>query len=505
MASMITDAVQHEVLETSRSDEQAILIDKAAHSVKWAILYNLLPRFITPVSTLILGALLTPNDFGLVAISTFVVALARIVIDPGLGKALIQQELEDVNEAASLTLEVNLLTSLLLYVGLWLSAPSIAHAYNNTEITSVIRVAALALPLTALTTTPKSLLRRKMEFSRLFWIYSSFLILSAVASVILAAYGAGAWAIIWGQLLGLILSVILSWRLVRWRPQIVVRWSVLRPMLGFSVWVMIWGFQEWMFSYADNAIAGLFLGVQALGIYSLGFNMATLLPAFLIAGLSDVAYSAFCRMQDNPTEVGTSLLQVQKLSSAVLFPVAFGMAAVAPVFVNLLYGEKWPGLGMVISLLVIMPGLSALWSLNAMAYQAIGKPDVSAKISGISLLGLLPLLWISAPYGLSTFTWVRFGAAWLLPIGNLLIAARVLGISIRRQASALTYTLLLSVIMCAVVSMMAFFLHPFTGLAGWLKFVSLIVGGGMIYLILLRIVDAELWGQMITSIRRMIS
>ena len=316
----------------------------------------------------------------------------------------------------------------------------------------MIRVAALALPLMALAAIPKALLRRSMEFRSLFWVNSSFLIVQAVASVVLVIAGIGYWGLILGQLIGMLVSVGLVWGMVRWRPVFVFHRQLLRSMLGFSVWVMVSGFQNWLFLYADNAIAGIFLGVRGLGIYSLGFSIAILVPGFLEAALSDVAYPMFCKLQDAPHEVGRNLVKLQALTSAVLFPVAWGIAAIAPSAVDLLYGAKWQGLGSVIAILVIMPGLSCIWALNENAYQAVGRPDIWPKLAGISLLALMPLLCIAAPYGLVIFTLARFGGACILPLGNILLGTRVLDVGIKEQLQGFVSPLTFSVMMYLAVS-----------------------------------------------------
>ena len=485
-------------------DNQAGLVNLAAQSVKWSFLYNIVPRLVTPFSTMILAALLTPVDFGLVAIATFVIALARTVVDLGLGKTVIQRQTH-VNEAASISLWVSLLVSAGLYLTLWISAPWIAAAYNNDNVVNVIRVAALALPLTALATTPKALLRRNMEFRSLFWVNSSFLIIQAVASVALAVAGIGYWALILGQLVGMAISVGLAWGLSRWRPMLVIDWAVFRSMLGFSIWVIGSGFQNWLFLYADNAIAGLFLGVQGLGIYSLGFNIATLIPGFLVASLGDVAYPTFCKLQGNPQQVGESLVKLQVLTGAILFPVALGLSAIAPPAVELLYGQKWLGLGTVIGILVIMPGLSNIWALNENAYQAVGRPDIWTKLAGLSLLALIPLLWVAAPYGLLVFTLVRFGGAWLLPLGNVLFGTRVLRIGSKEQLRGFISPLAFSMIMFAVVFLLMKQLSPFEGMSGWVELLSIVTAGATIYLLLIWRGNRDLWHRLFLSLRQIVS
>jgi O-antigen/teichoic acid export membrane protein len=483
---------------------KAMLVDEAARSVKWSLLYNMVPRLITPFSTMILAALLTPEDFGLVAISTFVIALARIVVDLGLGKTVIQRQTH-VEEAASLGLWVSLLISGVLYLGLWLAGPWLATAYSDANVAGVIRVSALALPLTAIATIPKALLMRNMQFRRLFWVNGSFLIIQSVASLILAIIGLGYWALILGQLFGLAISSLLAWVLARWRPIFMFRRDLLRSMLSFSVWVMVSAFQNWLFLYSDNAIAGLFLGVRGLGIYSLGFNIGILVPGFLGAAIADVAYPAFCKLQEVPREVGQSLTKLQALASVVLFPIALGISAVAPPAVALLYGDKWQGLGTVIALLVIMPGLSCIWALNENAYQAVGRPDIWPKLAGFTLLALLPLLWIAAPYGLLIFTIARFVAAWILPLGNVLFGARALDLRTREQLQGFVQPLVFAGIMYLVVSLMLRQLSPFVGLIGWVKLLSVVVTGALVYVLLLQLGDRRLWNQIRFSVRQILS
>lgn len=487
-----------------QQEQQLDPINQATRSVKWTLSYNLAPRLITPFSTIILAAILTPSDFGLVAISTFIIAFARILTIMGLSKAVIQRR-TGVDEAASISLWVSLLIATGLYFLLWLAAPWISSAYGNVYVVGVIRVSSLSLPLFAAASIPKAILIREMEFRNLFWVNSSFLVLQAIASVILALAGMGYWALILGQLFGLLVHTGLAWKMVTWRPTMVMKLSTLVSLLTFSLWVMLSSLQNWMFLYADNAIAGLFLGVQGLGIYSLGFTIATLIPSFLMQSVSDVAYPIFCKIQEDPPKVGENLLKLQRLTGALLFPIAFGFSAIAAPAVDLLYGQKWQGLGMVLALLTIMPGLSYIWSINENAYQAIGRPDLWTKLAGASLIGLIPLLWFAAPYGLLVFTLFRFAGALFLPLGNIFFGAKRLGISIKEQLQSLVSPLLFSLIMFSLVFIMVNQIGPLNGVLGWIKLLTTIATGAGIYLLLIWLAKRELWNELILFLHQIIS
>ncbi|HSL42300.1 MAG TPA: lipopolysaccharide biosynthesis protein [Anaerolineales bacterium] len=485
----------------SKSGQQEELINQAARSFKWSILYNAAPRLITPFSTMILAALLTPADFGLVALSTSVMALAAILVDLGLGKAVVQNRTK-VEEFASISMWLSLIMSFGIYLIIWIATPLISELYHNVQVINIIRVSAISLPLSALTTVPKGLLRREMKFNRLFWVNSSFLITQAIASVIFAWLGAGAWAIIWGQLLGILVSSVFVWAAIKWRPSFVWNWPIVKEQLRFSLWIMLSSLQNWLLLYADNIIAGIFLGIYSLGVYSLGLHIAILFPVFVVAALNDVAYPAFCKLQGNARAVGKSLIGLQRLTGALLFPIAFGISSIASPVIELLYGNKWEGLGTVISLLVIMPGLSSIWTLNESSYLSVGKPAIYTKLSAMSIILLLPLLWTAAPYGLITFTVARFTGALLLPLGNVVFGARSLELKISDQIKPLFLPFLAGCLMFVVVCLATAQLQPFSGLLGWTKLLLLIALGTIVYATIIRLVSKDLWEDLFTGVKR---
>jgi len=139
--------------------ERDQVVDQAFHSVKWAALTNFLPRLITPFSTIVLAALLTPEDFGIVAVATVIITLAQLIVGLGMGQAVIQRRTQ-VAEAASIGFLFCLLVALALFAFLWLLSPSIAMAYQNADLVAVIRVSSLSLILNAFYSIPNALLQR---------------------------------------------------------------------------------------------------------------------------------------------------------------------------------------------------------------------------------------------------------------------------------------------------------------------------------------------------------
>lgn len=485
--------------------DQSQVVDKAYKSVKWVILSSILPRLITPISTLVLAALLIPRDFGVVAAATVVIALAQILMNMGIGLAIIQRR-EEVSEAATLALGLNVFVALGLYAILWVISPEIARAYHTPELATVLRVVSLSLILSSLLATPMALLQKEMAFRRLFWIGATPLVVGACVSVGVAAFGGGYWALVAGNLAGLGINLGLAWKACRWRPRAPINLRLLPELFRFSLWITISSLLSWLFLYADNALAGYFFGASVLGAYALGFNLANLMPALILAPLSSVAYPAFCALQnEGPREIGLKLVKVFSEASAVVIPVCLGASALAVSAVRLLYGDRWPGLGMTIQWMAIMPGISNLWSLYADAFRSVGRPDVWAKLAFVSVAFLFALIFLAGRSNFPAFVVARSAGAWLYPVLSVLVARRILKITIREQLRALGASVFLSLLMYAVV--LAFLrIYPVgMGLAGWGGLAAALVLGVFVYGIFMRVLKPGLYNQLSSSVRRALS
>jgi O-antigen/teichoic acid export membrane protein len=482
--------------------ERTEVVDQAYRSVKWSALASVLPRFITPVSTMILAGLLTPSDFGIVAVAMLVVALAQVVVGLGLGTAVVQRQTA-VEEAASIAFGLSVAMAVLLYGALWWLSPVIANFYQIPALVNVIRVAGLTLFLSALVSIPTALLQRRLDFRLLFWIGAVPQIVTAIVSVAFALMGGGYWALVIGQLVGLAINVLLVWRASAWRPRCVFDGALVRSLLVFGLWIMASSFQSWLFLYGDNAIAGYFFGAQGLGVYALGFNIASLFPGMIVAPLAAIAYPAFSALQKDPYAVGRDLLKLQRLVAAILFPACFGLAALATPAVTLLYGDKWSGLGWTLGFLAIMPGAGSLWSLNADAYRAVGRPDVWTKLAVVATLILFPLLFLSGRFDYKLFVGARFAGALVLPLLNLWAATHILRVSVAEQWLSWRGPALCAIAMFAAVTALGYYMASLTGVLGWTELLLMTGVGVAIYAGGLRLIDRSLFSELVYTLGRL--
>jgi len=379
---------------------------QAMRSAKWALLNSFVPRVLALVLTTVLARLLTPDDFGLVAIATLVVSLMSMIQQSGLGQALVQRQVQ-VDEAASVALWLNVTLSVVLYAVLWLLTPLVSDLYEEPRLTPVLRVLGVQLVFSALGIVHTFLMARHFRFKKLFLIQTASTTAPFLVAVPFALSGLGYWALIFGALTGNLATVFLTWWFEAWRPRFIFDAAIARQMSSFGVFVFLESFLAWMLIYFDNAVVGKILGTKALGIYALAFSLAVAVISIPISAITGLTLSMFSRMQNDSDALKHSYLAGTRLVATYAIPAGVGLALIAEPGARLLFGENWDGLGTTLSVLALYSGFGHLWVLNSDAFKAIGRPDIMPKVYAPVLAVMIPAYVISAHYGLLTFTIVR--------------------------------------------------------------------------------------------------
>ena len=252
------------------------IIQKAAGSVKWSGLMEVVSRTASPLIYLILARLLTPADFGVVAVAMIVLNFSQMFWDAGLGKALVQIE-EAPENAANVVFWVNAVMGLAIYAILFLAAPGIAVFFHSPASIPVLQVLGLQVVISSLSAVQTSLFTRTFDFRRLFWIKLATAFLPGFCSIPLAFWGYGVWALVAGYLASSLLNLGLLWWTSPWRPRWHFDWPLACRLFRFGIWVMGESFLGWFFLWGDNLLVGRFLGVNALGVYSVAWNICTMI------------------------------------------------------------------------------------------------------------------------------------------------------------------------------------------------------------------------------------
>lgn len=381
------------------------------HALKWSFLSELAAKTIPPVVYVVLARLLTPQDFGVMTAALMIVAFSNIFWEAGMSKALIQRQ-ADVEEAADAAFWINIALGILISALLCvLSEPVARTFFHDARVTAVIRVMTLAIFFSAVSAVHTALLQKGMGFKALFWVRFATIALPGFASIPLAWWGMGYWALVAGTLLGQAAKVVVLWRMSDWRP----RWSfnvrVAKELGRFGLWVGGSGLLTWFYGWADSLIVGMYLGEHELGLYRTGNLFAAMIFAFLFAPVSPVLYSHLSRTRQDAGTLRVTAQRILKVLTLVAVPIALIVFSLADPLGAALFGEKWQGIGLVIGVMALMHGFSWVVGMNGEVYRAMGKPSYETIVTAAVLVFYLAAYLISIRYGFASFVWTRLGLA----------------------------------------------------------------------------------------------
>ncbi len=379
------------------------------NSIKWSAFSEFASKTLPPVFYIISARLLTPEDFGVVATSSMVVAFASIIWEAGLSKALIQNpEYDKINKIANVVFYSNFVISLILYVILFFSSNFLAHFFNDTRLSDVLKVSGISFIIGSLMSVHTALLQKDFKFKELF--YSRFIgaMVPGIISVILAYLGLKYWALVWGTIISMIMQAIILWKINHWRPSRDYDWDIARKIFKFSRWVLLSGLLSWFYIWGDLFVLSLYFNAHKLGLYRTGNYFVSTILGFITAPFLPVMYSYFSKIQQDRENIKNKLLLSSKILSFFVLPIGTFLYIGSEIVSDLIFGKKWQGIEYVIGILALQQSISWTIGLNTEAYKAVGRPDIETKILLYSLPIFLIVYIFSAHISFEVFLICRF-------------------------------------------------------------------------------------------------
>jgi teichuronic acid exporter len=380
---------------------------KVLHGLFWTGGTRLIGQCVTWLITLIVIRLLTPDDYGLLALASVFVTLFLVLSDAGLGAALVQAPNLEDSKLRAIFAAVLLLNSafILLLLG---AAPAIASYFSDSRLASVIQALSALLLLDIFAVIPTAILTRRLDFRRQSLIGMGAVLCGSVCTLVLALSGYGVWSLIVGTLVNSAFNTVALNCIApffKW-PDFSFRGT--RRLFVFGGQVtgarVLWQF----YSQADVLIAGKMLGHELLGLYSVAMHLASLPVNKLAPVLNQVAFPAFARTQHD-SMLSHHILKSLRLLCFFAVPVLWGISSIAPEIVNVILGPKWQPALVPLQLLPLIMPLSLMSVFLNAAFQGIGQGGVVFRNVLTASVILPPAFLIGANWGL-----LGLSLAWLV-------------------------------------------------------------------------------------------
>jgi len=429
-------------------------------ALKWSFLGEIASKAVTPVVFVVLARLLTPEDFGVVAAATMVISFSQIFWEAGMGNAIIQYRGERT-VAANAAFWINNALGLLVAGALVASSGLVAdRVFHDPRVAPVLQVMALQVLLSASVSIHIALLQKDLNFRHLFWVRLATVAIPGLASIPLAWYGMGYWALVAGTLAGQVFQVALLWKTSSWRPRFTFYRFIARKLVSFGGWVAVTALLSWFYLWADSLIVGIYLGSHELGLYRTGNAFVMMIYGLIFGPLMPVLYSHLSAVSHDRARIREIMTNVIRMLTFLSLPLAVIIAANANLIGDLVFGPKWTGISLVIAVMALTHGVSWVVSANGEAYRAIGMPSTETKAMGLSLGIYLIGYLVSIQHGFEAFVWTRLGLVFVGAFIQLKFIKYLIGIDIKK---VIGYSFVIA-FMCSVPILIAMLMMQGRGL-----------------------------------------
>ncbi len=374
-------------------------INKVVSGFAWEGSTKLIIQSLTWVTTILVARVLSPEDYGIVAISGVFTGLLFLVTDMGFMSSLINMK-EVEKEDYDSVFWLNLLLSLVLFTLLFYMAPIIARTYGSDILADVIRVSALVLPLRSLKIVPLAIAMRRMDFKYRALVEMMGQFVTAVSSIYMAYNSYGVWTLVYSILIGQSVVALAYLPLMKGIPAPFISILRIKNIIPFGMYLTGSDILGFITRRSDVMIMGLFLPEKVVGYYSMGFHLATMPLDKIGAMFNRVAFPSISRVKEQQPVARNIFVNMHKYLLVIAYPLLVGMAILAEELVVLLLTEKWLPAAPVIRALCILNLLRISGMIMPFVISGLGYAKKMFKFTVLSSI-LLPLAFIiGVQYGL---------------------------------------------------------------------------------------------------------
>lgn len=376
------------------------------YNLKHKIIYSLIWKFaeragvqiVSLVLSIVLARLLSPGDYGLVAILLVFITIADVFVNAGFSGALIQNN--DVNDDDfSSVLCLSIMFSIIIYSIIFILSPYIANLYNMPDLCNALRVLAVRIPIAAINSVQQAYLSKKLQFKKFFYATVSGTISSAIIGIVLAYIGFSFWALIWQYLVNAIVNTLVLWKIIDWKPKLKVSVMRMQVLFNFGWKLLVSNLLNSIYNSLSSLFIGRFYSPDNLGYFTTGQKFPLLIVSNVNDSISSVLFPALASEQESRAKLKAITRRAMKISSYIMWPILLGLAACADSIISLIFTDKWLPAVPYLRIACITYGLWPLHTANIQVINAVGRSDIFLKMEVVKkILGVITLL-ISVQYG----------------------------------------------------------------------------------------------------------
>lgn len=452
------------------------LKQRAVKGVAWTAIDQATYIGLNFVIGVILARMLSPEEFGLLAMIAVFNAIAQAFLDSGFGAALIRKpEIQESDRSTAFYF--NIIAGVVLFGVLFLAAPLIAQFYKQPILTGLVRWEGFLLVIAGFNIVQQAQLTRDLRFKAKAIIRASSTLLSGLAGIAAAFKGAGVWSLVIMHIAFNAVSLVMLWVFSPWRPRSGWSRDSFRYLWGFGSKMLASSVIDRIYGQIYPMVIGKFFSAASLGQYSRASQYAQLPSHTVTNVLQQVTFPVLSKMQDDNERLGVNYRRILRFSAFVVFPVMLLMAALAKPMVVVLVTDKWLPCVPYLQLICLASMWFPVHAINLNLLQVKGRSDLFLRLEIIKKLIVTVVMFCSIPFGIIGMCAGRIFTSLVCLAINTYYTGKLINVGFFMQMRDLLPTFVNSLIMGVIVYVAVM---PLANL--WLQLILGILVGAAYYL-----------------------
>lgn len=380
---------------------------QAVSGVTWTSIERFTQQVIQFVIGIAIARVLAPSDYGVIGMTAIFFAVATTFVDSGFGSALIQMKDRDEVDFST-CFYFNAVVGVLLYAVLWFVSPAIADFYRTPILCDVTRVLGLTLLVNSLTISQTAKMTAEMRFKEMAVISIVTQLATGAIGLYLAYDGWGVWSLVLQQLGGSVTRLLAMELFLRWRPKLVFSVASFRHLFSYGSKILCSSLINTIYDNLYTLVIGRTFSAKDVGFYNRGNQFAVLPTNTILSIFMKVAFPLMSQVQDDVDKLRTAYMKFLRVPIFILYPMLFGLIALAKPLILVLLGEKWIPAVPLLQVLCIGSFFDPLTHINLNILYVKGRTDLVLRLELIKKPIAFILLFSMIPLGL---WWLCFGRA----------------------------------------------------------------------------------------------
>lgn len=462
----------------------------------WKFLERTSVQLTTFIVTILLARILTPQEFGAVAIIVIFVNLANVIVEGGLTAALIQKKNTALIDFSTIFVS-SIVLAFLLYAVLYILSPLIASFYDNIELIGTMRFLSLMIIPCAVNSIQKAFVSKYLLFKRMFICSLIAIVVSGIIGIVMALHNFGIWALTMQIVVNQTLVTIMMFILVPWKPTFHFSFNRFKLLFDFGWKIFLTNFIIAIYEDIRGLLIGKFYQPATLAFFDRGKQFPSLIMGNINTSIQTVLFPAFSDSQDNIDKLKRMIKTSSQISCFVVFPLLMFLVVSAKPLVIFLLNESWLPSVPFIQIFSIALLLMPIQSTNMIAIKSMGYSNITLKIEFLKKIIETIILIISFLFNVYAVAWGIVLYNFISIFINLFPISKLVKYGIFDQLKDILPILIISIIAslpsCAI---------GYTHLSALPIIILQITLGAFCYLFLSRIFRIEALSQLFTVIKQ---